>query len=381
MSLLTRNRTLLAKIESVYGTDPTPTGSANAMLVKNLEVQPLSAELVSRDLIVPYLGNSDTLIAARFATINFEVEMAGSGAAGTAPAYGPLLRACGFAQSLPQITISSLTRTSGTATADCASAHGLTTGDVVTIAGATESQYNGTFTVTVTDTDSFTYPVTGSPSTPATGTPVLKTKAVYTPISTGFESVTFYFNVDGVLHKALGARGSVAFSITSRQIPVFRFSFTGLYGVASDASAPSVDFDAFQIPKVANTQNTPTVSLFSYAAVTESIEIDMANDVQYRALIGGSEFVNIVNRLPTGTIVFEAPTIASKDFWDLANDGTTGALSVVHGAVGGSKVSIACPRVSIGNPSYQDSQGVQMLSLPLTISPDSGNDELIIEVK
>ncbi|GJQ44861.1 MAG: hypothetical protein JETCAE04_06150 [Candidatus Jettenia caeni] len=70
-------------------------------------------------------------------------------------------------------SVTSITRTSTTATATVSS-HGYTTGDVVTIAGATQSQYNGTFTITVIDTNSFTYTVTGSPTTPATGTIVCR---------------------------------------------------------------------------------------------------------------------------------------------------------------------------------------------------------------
>ena len=95
MPLLTRKRLIVAKIESTYGTDPTPTG-ANAILVRNLEITPLEAETVNRDLVRPYLGASDQLLAQTRVSMTFEVEMAGSGTAGTAPAYGPLLKACGW---------------------------------------------------------------------------------------------------------------------------------------------------------------------------------------------------------------------------------------------------------------------------------------------
>lgn len=47
----------------------------------------------------------------------------------------------------------------GSATINTASAHGLTTGDSVVVAGVTPSGYNGTYTVTVSDTDTFTYTV------------------------------------------------------------------------------------------------------------------------------------------------------------------------------------------------------------------------------
>jgi hypothetical protein len=66
-------------------------------------------------------------------------------------------------------TVTSITRASTTATVT-ATAHGFTTGDQINIRGAAETDYNGDFIVTVTDANTFTYTVSGSPATPATGT-------------------------------------------------------------------------------------------------------------------------------------------------------------------------------------------------------------------
>jgi hypothetical protein len=104
MPLLSRKRLILAKTETTYGTDPTPTGSANAILVRNLEITPLQADTVTRDLIRPYLGNSDQLLAQTRVEVTFEVELAGSGAAGTAPAYGAVLKACGLSETVVATT-------------------------------------------------------------------------------------------------------------------------------------------------------------------------------------------------------------------------------------------------------------------------------------
>lgn len=67
-------------------------------------------------------------------------------------------------------SVSSITRSGTTATVTTASNHGYSSGDLVHIAGANEGDYNGEFEITVTANDTFTYEVTGSPSTPATGT-------------------------------------------------------------------------------------------------------------------------------------------------------------------------------------------------------------------
>lgn len=69
----------------------------------------------------------------------------------------------------PSKSVTSITRSGTTATATSA-AHGYANGDYVLIAGANETQYNGTFTISNVTTNTFDYTVSGSPATPATGT-------------------------------------------------------------------------------------------------------------------------------------------------------------------------------------------------------------------
>lgn len=63
----------------------------------------------------------------------------------------------------------SLTRSGSTATAT-STAHGYLSGISVDISGAVQPEYNGTFVITVTDANHFTYTLAGTPTTPATGT-------------------------------------------------------------------------------------------------------------------------------------------------------------------------------------------------------------------
>src|SRR3989304_5997626 len=63
-----------------------------------------------------------------------------------------------------------ITRVDTTATAVTSTRNEFVTGDVVLIAGANQTEYNGAQTVTVTNNTTFTYTVSGSPVTPATGT-------------------------------------------------------------------------------------------------------------------------------------------------------------------------------------------------------------------
>lgn len=89
-----RKLAILAKLEVAYGTDPVPTGAANAMVVSDVEITPLDGEEVERNNVQPYFGNAGAIQATQFARLRFNVEAAGSGVAGTAPKWDPLVRAC-----------------------------------------------------------------------------------------------------------------------------------------------------------------------------------------------------------------------------------------------------------------------------------------------
>lgn len=66
--------------------------------------------------------------------------------------------------------ITSINRSGSTATVITATAHGMLTGDTVSIEGADQTDYWGEYAITVVDTTTFTYTVANSPATPATGT-------------------------------------------------------------------------------------------------------------------------------------------------------------------------------------------------------------------
>ena len=68
------------------------------------------------------------------------------------------------------IAITTLTRSGSTVTAVTASAHEYGSTQTVTIAGAVETDYNGTPNITVVDDTTFTYEITTTPTSPATGT-------------------------------------------------------------------------------------------------------------------------------------------------------------------------------------------------------------------
>lgn len=70
----------------------------------------------------------------------------------------------------------SLTSAAGVATFTTTNPHGRATGEEVIIEGANQGDYNGSAAITVTSPTAFTYPLLGSPASPATGTITARVK-------------------------------------------------------------------------------------------------------------------------------------------------------------------------------------------------------------
>lgn len=304
-----RKLAILAKIEVTYGTDVVPTGAANAMQMTEVSLTPLAGEEVARDLLLPYFGHQGVLMVGDYVELQGSVELAGAGAAGEVPAYGPLLRACSMAE-------------------------------------------------TIVEDTSVTYE-------PATDNP---------------EAVSIYANLDGVNHKLLGARGTFTLNLTPKQIPRLVFTLRGLLGAIADTALPAVTLTGFKKPLPVSKVNTPGYSLHGFAAIAESFALDAGNTVETRNLIG-EDSIQITNRQSTGTAVLEATTLATKDWFGIAQANTTGALDIQHGTVAGNIVDVLAPAVQIGRPTYGQSQGITNLTLPLMFTPSAGDDEFSIVVR
>ena len=98
--MLTKRSVLLSKIESTYGTDSTP-GGTDAVRVENLQINPAaSARMHERPAIRGTLGTLKHVYGGSLGEITFDVPVAGSGTAGTAPEFDSLLRACAMGSTI-----------------------------------------------------------------------------------------------------------------------------------------------------------------------------------------------------------------------------------------------------------------------------------------
>jgi hypothetical protein len=161
------------------------------------------------------------------------------------------------------------------------------------------------------------------------------------------------------------------------QIPTLDFTMVGVYNAPTDTALPSTTYSAQASPLIFKQGNTSAFQFFSYAGCLQSVSFDIANETVYRELVGCTKEVIITNRAPSGTVMLEAPALATKDYFNLAQTETTGNLTFLHGTTAGNRVTFTAGQCDVSNPSYADQDGVQMLSIPYVAVPTTaGNDEL-----
>lgn len=309
MARLTRKRVLLGKIESVYGTDSVPT-IANAIVCGDITLNGIEAAFAKRKILKPFLGSPGSVKTNTKASVKFGVEIAGAGAAGTAPAYAALLRACGLAE-----TVS---------------------------AGVS---------------------------------------VAYEPVSDAFESVSIYGHDDGLLYKLLGARGSVELQMSVGDIPMYTFSFEGLYGGTPIlVGNPTGTLPTYVQPVAVTDVHSSLITLGGSTYVWESCNINLGVDVKHTPLVGREEVI-VNDRNSMGKVVLELSAAEERALILLVESGAASPFQVVHGTVAGNIVQIEGPTVQLTNPSRQEVNGVMMTAFDLELTPDDGNDEIVLTIK
>lgn len=309
----TRNTAILAKVETTYGTDAVPTGAANALLISNASVQ-INSNNVARDIVRPYMGASEQLVGTRSVAMSFEVELAGSGAAGTAPAWGPLVRACGMSE-----TVTASTRV-----------------DYTPVSAAFESL---TIYYSV---DGVLYKALG-----CRGTFELMANIGERPM------LKFAFTgLDG----GATAAANPTVTLTGWKTPL----------VVTDTNSGDV--------KLGGTYSAGVIS-GGTAYPSRGLALNIGASVVYQPLLGG-ESVLISNRDATGNVTLDLTAAQEVTLRTSINANTLSSVSIEHGLTTGFKVLAFAPAAQLINPQIVDQDGVSMLSMGLRLTPASGNDEL-----
>ncbi|MEX2480197.1 MAG: phage tail tube protein [Gammaproteobacteria bacterium] len=201
---------------------------------------------------------------------------------------------------------------------------------------------------------------------------------VYNPVSDDHESATFYFWKGGTRHVLLGARGTGVIEIPAQGVPRIRWTFTGLYVAPSEETRVTPDLSGFEAPIVGSHANTPAFTVGGESLVLRNFQLDLANDVQPRLLIGREDIL-IVDRAEVISASVEAVPLTTFDPFAAAKDKTEVAVSITHGTAAGKISTIAAPKCEVQRMTgLENQQGI--VEWPLSLSPkfDSGDDQFTI---
>lgn len=208
-------------------------------------------------------------------------------------------------------------------------------------------------------------------------------KVTYSRVSGGFESASLYADLDGILHKMVGMRGSPKLTFTYRKAPLWTFDMQAIFVPLVDGNITGAVYDAFKEPLAVNKANTPTFNLFGVnGLVMYEAAFDWGNQVEYRNPVN-YEGVDIVDSKPVGSVKFEATTVAAKNWVNAVRDGEKGALALVHGMVAGNIIAVNAPKVKLGEISNDNESGIVVYSTPTEYMPNggSGNNEISVEFR
>lgn len=215
-------------------------------------------------------------------------------------------------------------------------------------------------------------------STSVTNAPGVST--VFAPVTDAPESGTLVFNIDGIKHTSLGVRGTASFDCSAKAAPAWKFELKGSFVPLVDAALPTgVIYTKFLNPLGVNKANT-TLMVDGVAVAANAFSFVMGNEVIKEDLIN-VDSVDITDRKSTGSVTFRNTSVAEHDWVGMGLARAQVPIVLRHGQAATNTVKFTAPRAEIGKPTYSESSGIQMITLPLRFIPsDVGNDEWKFEI-
>lgn len=314
--MLTRKGVILAKSEVTYGTDPTPTVAANAILIKDMDIKPTGA-VIERDFLRSSLSPFKFVRGLREVDVTFKTEIKGTGTAGSLPATGwegVLFKSCGMRETI-------------------------TTGTSVVYTPLSSSFPSCTL---YAYKDGIYHKITG-----CRGTFKLR-----------FE-VGKYVEAEWTM-KGLYAAPTDA---------------TPAAQTFSSVVPPVVLAAGLTIIGPPDTPAT-----YSPVATVLEIDINnsLASRKSINATDGIVEQI-ITGRTPQGSLDPETVTEATHPFWTAWSAGNDYALNIGPiGSTAGNILSVDAPVIQYQDISYADRDGLLTYSVPFRCAGDDGDDELVI---
>ena len=381
---LTQDQLLLARVESTRGTEEAVTPGLDAIKVVNLrfaaafETDPGDTEHTSS------LDPGEPTVLGGAMTATFGVRIKGSGAGGTPPEWGRLLRGCGLTEVISAAAVAD-TAQAGAAKAITLHAGASTVDDfykgmVIELAGgpgAGESNvitaYDGTTkiaTVARAWTEQPTLATTFS----------IPANVLYRPASSDLETLTLwgYQNanqsaVQSRLRKIKGGMATFTLSLGSRQIPVLNFTCRGqLAGKPINVARPTgIVFDAGEAPPFRGAESLigGTPVKFNTLSLDYGANVAQPDDASQEF---GLDTAAITARRVTATLTPYLKRLSTRDFMSLFLDQVENDQVYRWGSTAGNRSSLLLPRTRYTGDEETSIDGFEAESVPFTAQgPDN----------
>lgn len=374
----TLNRTVLAKVESTPGTDSSPVVGTDAILVEAPDTQG-NIEAIETDEVTGALDPRAPIPGGGGGGFNCSVNLRGSGAGGTAPEWGTLLRGCAMALTTRAADLTGTAQAGATGSITLAAgATGINVGDIITLDGGTGSGQTRVITAWDNGTKVANVTPNWSVTPDATTTYAVKASNIYAPASTGIANLSIYdyahstSGANSRLRKILGAMGDAGFTLPVRGRVVGNFTFQGKFVAPASVSAPgAATYDAqrpvaFQAADIALDGTVTKLNQMSFA---------LGNTVQFAddpADSFGIDVAGITRRRITGRINPPMALPSVRDVYGKFLAGTTVKLWVRYGAANNG-LSFYFPQVLYTGEQDEDVNGFLHEGIPFAAQgEDSG---------
>lgn len=309
---------MLAKVESAYGTDPTPTGAANTIGVVGNSLQfRILSEHVKRSMLDKTLANVAGFVTKKSVEIRFRTELRGN-------------------------------RTNGTA-AD------ISAGAIANLIEIDPLLLSCDLAATYT-----------AEATPGARDGYVVYKPTY-PVDQG-TSVTIYWYTALKKHMLTGGKGTFSIAFEAGKPAYIDWTFRGLYAAVADAtfSGISPTFLATKPPLLVSA----TATYSAYAAIFNRLSLDLGNTISQRDDVLSPEGIKgylITDRAPTGSLDPEALAEATHPFWANWVAETVATISLaMGGSVTGNKFTLTAG-VQATDINYGERNGMRVHNLAFDV--------------
>lgn len=200
----------------------------------------------------------------------------------------------------------------------------------------------------------------------------------YTPVGSGFESLTLLYRLQKVQQRLLGSRGKFTLSLDAQTIPMMQFEFESLYEASTVESAvmTGVDTSAFKTP-IGVTKDGATVNFLGAVVQMKKLSINLGVEIQFGGYVG-YESAEIVARKGTVSLGFRTSDAQLVAMLQNASINTEGVLDVVHGSGAGKTLGVNVPNLQVKTAKVSWDGEIANVDVEADIRPLTANTDLTI---